>query len=810
MPVSICYWNVNGSLLNKSIDTSFVRIIERFDIVFLSETHLSTSDNLNPRILSFYTCYRNDRECSKRRSGGVLVLIKSHLSSRVRVYQNVPGLEQLFVCLDNTLIIGGVYIPPRPNSIDIDDRFSILNNTIEEIHSNGLPLLLVGDFNARIGNSAISMSKGPVQHIRSIDKKKNKSGTTLRNIISNQMLHVLSGNILPPAFTSYQASGSATIDLFLCSNDIQDCIVRGSTLNENIYSDHCPVSVNWLSFGYTSLPSFQSDLDIDIRQKFSKRAIKYVQRNSNKLIDLDNDVNRDLTIDRIYGILGWAIDNNICIPKDTLSVLMDDAIRSVKRILYEHVGYKSNTRACCDPERRADPWIDEECRLASRCFRRAQSAVRNHPTRRNYLKLRNAKKSYKSVWKRKRNQHEKEFLDSLFYGNPRDLWNSVQSKRKRPYSGPVSIQTFTSHLTDIANGKFSCSSELLEKCTIRNRKRGERIPSKSIMQGISDHIDGMDIWQLSRNTAPGSDGLTGELINILRSSMCFVFERFMLCFYMAGETPAIWDCDVKVGVLKPGRSGKLASDLRPITLVNVLTKVYERFLLSLLNEHFSTSECQAGFKKGYNCLQRVFSLTTIIRQSLEVVCKPFYCVFIDFSSFFDTVQTEILIDYLYRKDVPPSLCRAIHGMFKNLKARCRLHNITGNSFDVKVGIRQGSVISPFLGTAYLQQISDILSSDPTIASCCDNDKGHIFYADDMVIYSQDIDSLQRTLNVVFNICNKIGLNINVDKTFWTVFSKRAKPRGLKDLFVGDKKVQYNPKRPFQISYVSRIISILVL
>ena len=781
---------------SKSIDCTFSSIISKFDIAFLSETHLSPSDSFDPKILGFTKCIRNDRITDNRRSGGVLVVVKPELQNRVSVYQNIPGQEQIFLCLDNSLIIGGVYIPPRPSIVDVDERFSILSNSIEEIQSNGLPLVLFGDFNSRIGNSVITFpdTERTVQRIRNRDRTKNRSGVMLRDIISRHFLYVLNGSVIPPSFTSFQSSGSSMIDIALCSRRISDCFVRGITHSENLYSDHCPISVDLLSVYDSITPSHDYTEKMTFDLKFSKRETKLMRRNPHKIIDLEIDINRNPVIERVYSALGWAIDNNICMPKETLSALMDDTVNSFKEILYEYVGYKSNSRHQ-NVTKRKDPWIDEECRTLSRKFRRLQKLHRLKSTPLSYNCLRNAKKQYKAVWKRKRSAYERQFLNSLFFEKePRELWNTIQGSRKSLYNGSVSVDSFTKYLSDIAHGKFNCSPELLKTCKLLNKIRGTRVPSSSTMKSIVEHMESMgsELWELGSNKAPGSDGLTIELIRLAFSSMSFVFERFMICFYLSGETPHIWDCDVKVGILKPGKSGHQPSDLRPITLVNTVTKVYERFLLSLLKEFFSTSECQAGFKSGYSCVQRVFSITTLSRWSLEICKRNLFCIFIDFSSFFDTVQTDILIDYLYRNNVPPSLCRAIHGMFKHLKAKTRLHNKTGCSFDVKVGIRQGSVISPFLGAAYLQQISDALSRDTHSTPFCDNDEGHMFYADDLIIYSQDIDTLQRKVNTVFDICNKIGLNINTAKTFWTVFHRSSKVKGLKDIYVGNNKIVYEP------------------
>ena len=63
----------------------------------------------------------------------------------------------------------------------------------------------------------------------------------------------------------------------------------------------------------------------------------------------------------------------------------------------------------------------------------------------------------------------------------------------------------------------------------------------------------------------------------------------------------------------------------------------------------------------------------------------------------------------------------------------------------------------------------------------------LLYADDIVIFSNTSDGLQRGLNVLSDYCNKWKLTVNVDKTKIMVFRKgRNLPRNLHFMFEGKK------------------------
>ena len=97
-------------------------------------------------------------------------------------------------------------------------------------------------------------------------------------------------------------------------------------------------------------------------------------------------------------------------------------------------------------------------------------------------------------------------------------------------------------------------------------------------------------------------------------------------------------------------------------------------------------------------------------------------------------------------------------------------------------------MSPFLFSMYLND----LENEFVIKGVDGLDIGMLklyllLYVDDIVIFSNTSDGLQRGLNVLSDHCNKLKLTVNVDKTKNMVFRKGGNlPRNLDFMFEGKK------------------------
>ena len=93
------------------------------------------------------------------------------------------------------------------------------------------------------------------------------------------------------------------------------------------------------------------------------------------------------------------------------------------------------------------------------------------------------------------------------------------------------------------------------------------------------------------------------------------------------------------------------------------------------------------------------------------------------------------------------------------------------SFETKIGVKRGCILSPTLFSLYLNDLNDCfdISCDPV---AIDTTKiSSVFYTDDIVLLSNTAEGLQ---NKVWNFCETWNLMVNISKTKVMIFNKSGK------------------------------------
>ena len=146
-------------------------LISNHDIIAISESKLDDTDAVDvPGYVAFY----KNRGKFRRKSGGVLLLIKEELAQYVTVFEskdkkpkidtrvkkhycfisgdlcaNVLFFKLSKKCVTRDILFGVVYIPPEGSPFENKDVFTELENSLLLLEHDGVCFL--GDFNARTG-----------------------------------------------------------------------------------------------------------------------------------------------------------------------------------------------------------------------------------------------------------------------------------------------------------------------------------------------------------------------------------------------------------------------------------------------------------------------------------------------------------------------------------------------------------------------------------------------------------------------------------------------------------------------------------
>lgn len=125
-------------------------------------------------------------------------------------------------------------------------------------------------------------------------------------------------------------------------------------------------------------------------------------------------------------------------------------------------------------------------------------------------------------------------------------------------------------------------------------------------------------------------------------------------------------------------------------------------------------------------------------------------------------------------------------MYTSVKTRVKSYcnsssqYILSESFECVLGVRQGECLSPFLFSMYLNDLEDEFLHKGLQGIDINMFKLFlILYADDIVIFAESSEELQKSLDLLLEYCNRWKLVVNTNKTKIMIFRKGGRiPRNL--------------------------------
>ena len=174
----------------------------------------------------------------------------------------------------------------------------------------------------------------------------------------------------------------------------------------------------------------------------------------------------------------------------------------------------------------------------------------------------------------------------------------------------------------------------------------------------------------------------------------------------------------------------------------------------LIRQLVSIDDSQFGFVPGRGATDAIF----VVRQLQEkylAANKRLYMAFVDLEKAFDRVPRKAIWWALRKFGVEEWIVRLVQGMYANARSRVRVGEGYSEEFEVKVGVHQGSVLSPLLFIIVLEALSREFGAGVPWED---------LYADDLVIIAESLEECVRRLLAWKEAMEKKGLRVNAGKT----------------------------------------------
>ena len=382
--------------------------------------------------------------------------------------------------------------------------------------------------------------------------------------------------------------------------------------------------------------------------------------------------------------------------------------------------------------------------LARKSFRKLVKKVQNDETRKKYL-----------------------LIDKLKNTEPQKFWSKMKTLRKTESKRRYTINGKQTGC-DIANEFADHFSTLLNQPRVMTN-----IEPYNITPTDSAHVtfSSVDIdkataaLKLGKSTDPfqvGSEHIIFAGNAQLSSWLCDFYNHI----FRTGHTPPCMSTSKMIPLVKSlKKSLKMAGNYRGISIIPVLTKLLEYLILQKYPEIKENHPLQFGFTSNSSTLHAEFVINETIKHYNNKNSGVYMCS-LDAEKAFDSCNWDALFRKLVEeKNIPPQVVQVISSLYRNGTAHVHYENNISEEFNISQGVRQGSILSPYLYNVYTELLLSSLEKESVVGTTLHGVfTGIVMYADDIILLSPTISGLQTLADHCVAYCNDLGVAINAAKT----------------------------------------------
>jgi len=408
--------------------------------------------------------------------------------------------------------------------------------------------------------------------------------------------------------------------------------------------------------------------------------------------------------------------------------------------------------------KRDKQWITPVCKhlinLRWKAFRTKNWCLFNHYKEKLKTEILNAKKLWATKCKRSRS----------------GIWAIV--KKQNTDTDLASLKLPNEDDSTLANRINRTLANFLNQNDLRISDVSSKVSFRSNIE-INELDTFTELSKMKAHKAPGPDNIPNILLktnsDLLARPLCHLFN----CVIKQSHFPSQWKLSRICPI--PKTSPPQIEKLRPISLLNTTSKIFERLFLNQALSYIlpQISDNQFGFLPKSSTSSCLVHIHNAIVSFLD--CPNISAVTVisfDLRRAFDTLPHYLLLNKL-SSFLPYDVFNLIANYLNQRSQEVKVNNSVSDRLSITSGVPQGSILSPILFNVFINDLS------------FNNDCMLFKYADDTTIVLPHLHSttsleasaiINRKVQMMKTWCNNNSIALNTEKTQIMTIKKQRKFR----------------------------------
>ena len=417
---------------------------------------------------------------------------------------------------------------------------------------------------------------------------------------------------------------------------------------------------------------------------------------------------------------------------------------------------------------------DSECRKLRHEILRLHHQIPQRPWL--FGKLASVKRAFVNKVKEVRTQKLVSEENRRIEAAERFPWK-LNPRRNGSFNCPITGDAWKNHFHVLFNPETGVEVRIDENWFNESRDTLEFLNADFTEEELSNTL-----FSSADHKATGMDDISNEHI---KGSFLHLSHIWLLLFNLILSTGSIvsgWSESILCVLFKGKGDTEDTNGYRGIAWLSHCFKWLTKCIANRiyrLTVNTSIPDEQYGFLRGKSTIDAIKKLRSAVKNRKQSL----YAVFIDFRKAFDSVPRNLLIYKLFHlHNIRGRILKLLLCIYSFNTVRVFDGIALGDPISQFVGVLQGDSLSPLVFILFIADIPSILSAIRNLYS--------VLYADDLVVYSESLECVQKAVDVLYFYFSQNGLSVNVAKTKVMKFRDGGRLKNNDVVYYGDTELAF--------------------